>query len=171
VGFLPKLVDLGFEVISTEEPCAPGPGRGSGAPGFRCHGPSEILDGRVKTLHPIFSAHPGPAQRGGDMETIQGLGWEPIDLVAVNLYPFAKRPATPSFGEEIIEQIDIGGPSLIRAAAKTITMFTSWWIRRIMPPSGGGRLFARGGLPDSGGAWRQGFRAHVPIRPLDPCFT
>ncbi|AST94628.1 bifunctional phosphoribosylaminoimidazolecarboxamide formyltransferase/IMP cyclohydrolase [Shouchella clausii] len=80
----------------------------------------EILDGRVKTLHP--NIHGGLlAMRTNDehIKQIEKLGIEPIDYVVVNLYPFAETIANPeaSFADAI-ENIDIGGPSMLRSAAK-----------------------------------------------------
>ena len=80
----------------------------------------EMLDGRVKTLHP--AVHGGILARRGrpdDLEAIRGQGIQPIDLVVVNLYPFALTAASEATFEELIEQIDIGGPSMVRAAAKS----------------------------------------------------
>ena len=80
----------------------------------------EMMDGRVKTLHPKI--HGGILARrnvSDDMTAIAAQGIAPIDLVVVNLYPFeetAKRPDATF--EELIENIDIGGPSMVRAAAK-----------------------------------------------------
>src|SRR5689334_20815548 len=79
----------------------------------------ECLDGRVKTLHP--RVHAGIlADRRLDSHVAQlaELGVEPFDLVVVNLYPFAATVAAGGTVEEIIEKIDIGGPSMVRAAAK-----------------------------------------------------
>lgn len=79
----------------------------------------ECLDGRVKTLHP--RVHAGIlADRRLDTHVAQleELGVEPFDLVVVNLYPFAATVAAGGTVEEIIEKIDIGGPSMVRAAAK-----------------------------------------------------
>jgi phosphoribosylaminoimidazolecarboxamide formyltransferase/IMP cyclohydrolase len=79
----------------------------------------ECLDGRVKTLHP--RVHAGIlADRRLDSHVAQlaDLGVEPFDLVVVNLYPFAATVAGGGTVEEIIEKIDIGGPSMVRAAAK-----------------------------------------------------
>ena len=80
----------------------------------------EILDGRVKTLHP--AVHAGLLARRDlpeHMKAIQSHKIEPIDLVAVNLYPFretaSRKDASP---EDVVEQIDIGGPSMLRSAAK-----------------------------------------------------
>ena len=80
----------------------------------------EMMDGRVKTLHPkVFGGILGRRDIPEHMKSMQEHGMEPIDLVVVNLYPFAQTVARPdSQPAEIIEQIDIGGPSLVRAAAK-----------------------------------------------------
>jgi len=92
-------------------------------------GSPEILGGRVKTLHPAIHggllARPTPARTptgGGltdDLAELKSLGWDYIDLVAVNLYPFEQTIARPGVTlGEAIENIDIGGVTLIRAAAK-----------------------------------------------------
>src|SRR5256884_6332738 len=86
----------------------------------------EVLDGRVKTLHP--RVHGGLLYKRGDTKheaEARECGFDPIDLVAVNLYPFeatvAKRGVTLA---EAIENIDIGGPSMIRSAAKNYESVT-----------------------------------------------
>ncbi|HEX8754173.1 MAG TPA: bifunctional phosphoribosylaminoimidazolecarboxamide formyltransferase/IMP cyclohydrolase [Solirubrobacterales bacterium] len=83
-------------------------------------GQAEILDGRVKTLHPRL--HAALLARRGDPEheaTLESEGIEPIDLVCVNLYPFEQTVAASDVSPEAaIENIDIGGPTMIRAAAK-----------------------------------------------------
>jgi phosphoribosylaminoimidazolecarboxamide formyltransferase / IMP cyclohydrolase len=80
----------------------------------------ECLDGRVKTLHP--KVHAGILARRDDashMDTLKSLGIETIDLVCVNLYPFFEKIQIDGLSqEEIIEFIDIGGPSMLRSAAK-----------------------------------------------------
>jgi phosphoribosylaminoimidazolecarboxamide formyltransferase/IMP cyclohydrolase len=80
----------------------------------------EMLDGRVKTLHP--KVHGGILARRDSpqhMAAIREAGTEPIDLVVVNLYPFTQTIAKPNCPlEEAIENIDIGGPTMVRAAAK-----------------------------------------------------
>jgi len=79
----------------------------------------EILGGRVKTLHP--AVHGGLLARSteADHQQLLDLGWDYIDLVAVNLYPFEATIAKPNVSyAEAIENIDIGGVTLIRAAAK-----------------------------------------------------
>jgi phosphoribosylaminoimidazolecarboxamide formyltransferase/IMP cyclohydrolase len=78
----------------------------------------ELMDGRLKTLHP--RVHGGLlARRGIDEQAMREHGIEPIDLLVVNLYPFAATIARPGCTHaEAIEQIDIGGPAMLRAAAK-----------------------------------------------------
>jgi phosphoribosylaminoimidazolecarboxamide formyltransferase / IMP cyclohydrolase len=79
----------------------------------------EMMDGRVKTLHPAI--HAGIlADRSNPrhMQELAAQGIEPIDLVVVNLYPFQATVASGAGEREIVEQIDIGGPTLLRAAAK-----------------------------------------------------
>ncbi len=78
----------------------------------------EMMAGRVKTLHP--KVHGGIlGRRGVDDEVMQEHGIEPIDLVVINLYPFQKTVANPNCSlEDAIENIDIGGPAMVRAAAK-----------------------------------------------------
>lgn len=77
----------------------------------------EMMDGRVKTLHPKI--HAGIlARRQSDMAVLKERGYETIDLVVVNLYPFQETIASGCSFEEAIEKIDIGGPTMIRAAAK-----------------------------------------------------
>jgi phosphoribosylaminoimidazolecarboxamide formyltransferase/IMP cyclohydrolase len=81
-------------------------------------GSPEVMDGRVKTLHP--RVHGGILSRGAvDEADLARLGGQPIDLVVVNLYPFAATVANPdATHDEIIENIDIGGPAMVRSAAK-----------------------------------------------------
>ena len=86
----------------------------------------EMLDGRVKTLHP--AVHGGLLARRdlpAHMEAIAAHGIAPIDLVCVNLYPFVRTAETPGIApDEVIEQIDIGGPSMLRSAAKNFAAVT-----------------------------------------------
>src|ERR1700689_1791272 len=81
-------------------------------------GSPEVMDGRVKTLHP--RVHGGILSRGErDQGDLERLGAHAIDLVVVNLYPFEHVAADPgSTHEHIVENIDIGGPSMVRSAAK-----------------------------------------------------
>jgi phosphoribosylaminoimidazolecarboxamide formyltransferase/IMP cyclohydrolase len=82
-------------------------------------GSPEILGGRVKTLHPAIHGGILARNTAEDFAQLKSLGWAPIDLVAVNLYPFEATIAKPDVSlAEAIEQIDIGGVALIRAAAK-----------------------------------------------------
>lgn len=79
----------------------------------------ELLDGRVKTLHPVI--HAGilaDKSNPGHLQELARQGIEPFDLVVVNLYPFERTVESDAEQPEVIEQIDIGGPTLIRAAAK-----------------------------------------------------
>src|SRR5437016_5438289 len=80
----------------------------------------EMMDGRVKTLHPkIHGALLGLRDDPAHVAAMREQGIEPIDLVCVNLYPFEQTVAREGVSlEEAIEQIDIGGPSMIRSAAK-----------------------------------------------------
>ena len=119
IPFAQGLTDLGVEIISTGGTCRALREAGldvievSEKTGF-----PEIMDGRVKTLHPKI--HGGLlGRRGTDEATMDEHGIEPIDLLAVNLYPFeqtiAREDATL---DDAIENIDIGGPAMIRAASK-----------------------------------------------------
>jgi phosphoribosylaminoimidazolecarboxamide formyltransferase/IMP cyclohydrolase len=79
----------------------------------------EMLGGRVKTLHPAVHAGILADRRdAGDEEELARHGIEPFDLVVVNLYPFEQALAAGAPPAEVVEQIDIGGPTLVRAAAK-----------------------------------------------------
>ena len=84
-------------------------------------GHPEVFDGRVKTLHP--AVHGGILARRSnqdDMTTLSALDYQPIDLVCINLYPFEATAARdpPATDAELIEMIDIGGPTMVRSAAK-----------------------------------------------------
>ena len=99
----------------------------------------EMLDGRVKTLHPVV--HGGLLARRDVEEHMTALaeqGIDTIDLVAVNLYPFRETAAKPNVHPEaVIEQIDIGGPSMLRSAAKN---FSS--VFAVVDPADYGRVLA-----------------------------
>ena len=115
------LVELGYEIISTG-----GTLRALAEAGIpvkqvaEVTGSPEILDGRVKTLHPAI--HGGLLARRDEPAHMASLAEHditPIDLVVVNLYPFAETIAVPGVTlDQATEQIDIGGPAMIRAAAK-----------------------------------------------------
>lgn len=121
VDFARSLVALGVEIVSsggTADVLA-----ASGVPAMRVAevtGAPEILDGRVKTLHPkIHGAILADRRKTSHQDELAREGIEPIDLVACNLYPFQRTAADPGATEDdIIEQIDIGGPAMVRAAAK-----------------------------------------------------
>ena len=114
------LMDSGVEIVST----------GSTAQTLRDGGVAvrevsevtgfaEALDGRVKTLHP--SIHGGilaDRRKPEHRAALEDLGIGAIDWVIVNLYPFVETLASGADDEDIIEQIDIGGPAMVRAAAK-----------------------------------------------------
>ena len=115
------LVDLGWEVISTGGTAHTL--RQAGIPVIGIEevtGFPEIMDGRVKTLHPaVHGALLAIRDLPTHMEALEQHGIQPIDLVAVNLYPFRQAVARPDIKlAEAIEQIDIGGPAMLRAAAK-----------------------------------------------------
>ena len=121
VGFARGLIDLGWEIISTGGTSATLRGAGLSVTGVdQVTGFPEILDGRVKTLHPAI--HAGLLARRDFPEHQAALATHriaPIDLVAVNLYPFQATIAKPEVTfEDAIENIDIGGPSMLRSAAK-----------------------------------------------------
>lgn len=112
VLFARRLIKLGWEIISTG-----GTARELRAGGVdvidveTVTGFPEMMDGRLKTLHPkVFGGLLLDRDKPAHMEDAHAWAIEPIDMVVVNLYDFAGKPS--------IEQIDIGGPSLIRAAAK-----------------------------------------------------
>ncbi|HMG17358.1 MAG TPA: bifunctional phosphoribosylaminoimidazolecarboxamide formyltransferase/IMP cyclohydrolase [Gemmatimonadales bacterium] len=121
VEFARELVGLGWEIVST----------GGTAEALRREqvpvigiedvtGFPEMMDGRVKTLHPkVHGGLLGRRDNPNDLAAMQQHGITPIDLVAVNLYPFRETVAKPQTTfAQAIEQIDIGGPSMLRSAAK-----------------------------------------------------
>ena len=121
VEFAAGLVELGATILSTGGTA--GAVRAAGVPvtEVSAHtGSPEILGGRVKTLHPrIHGGLLGRRGRAEDVRQMQEQGIEPIDVVVVNLYPFESTIAKPDCTfEEAVENIDIGGPSMLRSAAK-----------------------------------------------------
>jgi phosphoribosylaminoimidazolecarboxamide formyltransferase/IMP cyclohydrolase len=140
IEFARSLANLGWNLIST----------GGTAKALRSEGINvrdvsdltdfpEMLDGRVKTLHP--AVHAGLLARRDLPEHVNAIaeqGISTIDLVAVNLYPFERTAATTGVKpEEVIEQIDIGGPSMLRSAAKNFAAVTV-----IVDPSDYARVLA-----------------------------
>ncbi|TVQ91100.1 MAG: bifunctional phosphoribosylaminoimidazolecarboxamide formyltransferase/IMP cyclohydrolase PurH [Deltaproteobacteria bacterium] len=119
VPFARALVDLGFTLLSTG-----GTGRTLEQAGLPVTpvsehtGAPEIMNGRVKTLHPrIHGGILGDRERHAEEAREQGIPW--IELVAVNLYPFESTVAREGVTTaQVVEQIDIGGPTMVRAAAK-----------------------------------------------------
>ena len=121
VEFAKKLEMLGFEIISTGGTAAKLKEEGVEVIGISdITGFPECLDGRVKTLHPnIHAGLLAMRDNKEHMAQIEKLGIKPIDMVVVNLYPFKQTILRDGVTrEEAIENIDIGGPTMIRAAAK-----------------------------------------------------
>lgn len=127
VEFVEGLVNLGFEIISTG-----GTKRALEQAGLKPIGISdvtgfpEIMDGRVKTLHPKVHGGLLAVRSNPDhMNQLEELGIETIELVCVNLYPFKQTVQKEGVShEEIIENIDIGGPSMLRSASKNYQSVT-----------------------------------------------
>lgn len=120
----------------------------------------EILDGRVKTLHPrVHAGLLAIRDREAHQEELRHHGIGTIDMVVVNLYPFRETAAKPGASfSDVIEQIDIGGPSMIRSAAKNhayVAVVTDpadyGWIR--------GELTARGGALSADTRFRLAMKA------------
>ena len=121
VDFARQLSDLGIELISTGGTAKLLRDSGIAVKDIsELTGFPEMLDGRVKTLHP--KVHGGILHRRENSKHVAAVaehGIQPIDMVVVNLYAFEKTAAKPGVAfEELIENIDIGGPSMIRSAAK-----------------------------------------------------
>ncbi|HAH86367.1 MAG TPA: bifunctional phosphoribosylaminoimidazolecarboxamide formyltransferase/inosine monophosphate cyclohydrolase, partial [Armatimonadetes bacterium] len=127
VEFAKALQEMGVEIISTG-----GTAKALADAGVKVTGISdvtgfpEMMEGRVKTLHP--AVHGGllaDRSKPDHMAQIEAQGIKPIDLVAVNLYPFAKTVANPDVTlADAIENIDIGGPSMVRSSAKNFASVT-----------------------------------------------
>ncbi len=121
VDFAKSLTELGFEVLSTG-----GTSKVLTEAGIKVTNVSDVtgfpecLDGRVKTLHPMIHAGILAMRSNPEhMQQLEKLGVTPIDVVAINLYPFKQTILKPDVTlEDAIENIDIGGPTMIRAAAK-----------------------------------------------------
>ncbi|HYI25302.1 MAG TPA: bifunctional phosphoribosylaminoimidazolecarboxamide formyltransferase/IMP cyclohydrolase [Thermomicrobiales bacterium] len=127
VEFARELVDLGWELVSTGGSAATLTGAGlpvtevESLTGF-----PEMLDGRVKTLHPnIHGALLARRDLPEHMETLDQFGISPIDMLVSNLYPFEKSVQDAHLDDKArIEQIDIGGPAMVRAASKNFSAVT-----------------------------------------------
>jgi phosphoribosylaminoimidazolecarboxamide formyltransferase / IMP cyclohydrolase len=123
VEFVQGLVELGIEIVSTG-----GTARTLAEAGLPVRAVSEltgfpeIMDGRVKTLHPkLYAGLLAVRNEPEHVEAAQAHEVEPIDLVCVNLYPFERTAGVRGVSDrEVIENIDIGGPTMIRAAAKNL---------------------------------------------------
>ncbi len=126
VDFARKLVELGYEIVSTGGTYRAITGAGIPATYVTAiTGFPEILDGRVKTLHPLVHGGILAKATPEHVAQLEANGIVPIEIVAVNLYPFAQVMAKPEFGlEEAVENIDIGGPAMVRAAAKNFERVT-----------------------------------------------
>ena len=122
-GLLPlahALADAGVEIVSTGSTAATIAAEGLAVtPVEEVTGFPECLEGRVKTLHPAVHAGILADRRKPDhLDQLATLGVTPIDLVVVNLYPFTDTVASGAPFDACVEQIDIGGPTMVRAAAK-----------------------------------------------------
>ncbi len=120
VEFGKKLVDLGFEIVSTGNTKKTFEENGIATLGIEdITNFNEILGGRVKTLHPnVHSAILCDYDKEDHLQTLKDLDIQKIDLVCVNLYPFEENLKAQKDHATLIEKIDIGGPTMIRAAAK-----------------------------------------------------
>jgi len=121
-------------------------------------GHPEMLDGRVKTLHP--AVHAGLLARreqSGDMEALEENGYRAIDLVAVNLYPFRETVAQGNVPvAKAMAKVDIGGPTMVRAAAKS---HKDVWV--VVDPNDYGRVLEALDMSGSGGELRRELAAKV----------
>jgi phosphoribosylaminoimidazolecarboxamide formyltransferase/IMP cyclohydrolase len=120
VPFAQGLVDLGFELLSTGGTAKAL--RDAGLPVLdvaEVTGFPEMMDGRLKTLHPmVHGGLLGDVRLPEHVAAMEGAGMQPISVVAVNLYAFEKTVSGKHTLDQAIEAIDIGGPTMIRAAAK-----------------------------------------------------
>jgi phosphoribosylaminoimidazolecarboxamide formyltransferase / IMP cyclohydrolase len=111
----------GVEVVSTGSTAAALEGHGLAVTRVEeLTGFPELLDGRVKTLHPrVHAGLLADRSRPGHLAELEAAGIAPFDLVVVNLYPFEETVADPAVEESLaVERIDVGGPAMVRAAAK-----------------------------------------------------
>jgi len=120
IDFAAALADLGWDLVASDGTesalCAAGL---FVTPIEQLTGMSELLGGRIKTLHPAIHAGILARDRAEDWDDLKQYGFAPITLVVCNLYPFQQTIAQPDVSlQDAIEQIDIGGVTLLRAAAK-----------------------------------------------------
>ena len=120
------LVDLGFKILSTGGTAFAISEAGLPVTKVSDHtGAPEIMDGRVKTLHPIIHGGILAKDTTEHMSDLKLINSSLIELVVVNLYPFERTAADPqAILGDVVEQIDIGGPCMIRAAAKNFGRVT-----------------------------------------------
>jgi phosphoribosylaminoimidazolecarboxamide formyltransferase/IMP cyclohydrolase len=120
IPFLKALTDRGVEVLSTGGTARALRDGGVPVTDVSAYtGSPEIMDGRVKTLHPKVHGAILMRERDDDREALASIGGAPIDLVVVNLYPFEETLRRPGAShDDLVEKIDIGGPAMVRAAAK-----------------------------------------------------
>jgi phosphoribosylaminoimidazolecarboxamide formyltransferase/IMP cyclohydrolase len=121
VPFAAALVGRGWELVSTGGTAKVLANAGLDVIGISdVTGFPEMMDGRVKTLHPkVHGGILARRHRPDDMQALAAHGISAIDLIVVNLYPFARAAARSDIAfDDLVEEIDIGGPSLVRAAAK-----------------------------------------------------
>ena len=115
-----QLADNGVEIVSTGSTAAKLANAGVPVTSVEeLTGFPECLDGRVKTLHPrVHAGLLADRRLASHRQQLDELGIAPFDLVVVNLYPFTQTVASGAAPDDCVEQIDIGGPSMVRAAAK-----------------------------------------------------
>jgi phosphoribosylaminoimidazolecarboxamide formyltransferase / IMP cyclohydrolase len=133
VAFAKKLSGAGIEILSTGGTAGALRDAGVTVKSVDAHtGHPEIMDGRVKTLHPrihggILAVRDNPLHR----KHMEENGIAPIDLVVVNLYPFVQTVSKPGVTiEDAVENIDIGGPAMVRSAAKNHA-----WVAIVVDPT------------------------------------
>ena len=164
VPFAQALAGLSFEIVSTG-----GTARTLREAGVPVRDVSEltqfpeIMDGRVKTLHP--AVHGGLLARAGTDEPVtaeHGIDW--IDLLIVNLYPFESTIANPNCTiQQAIENIDVGGPAMLRAAAKNHARLTVGHRAWRLPASSAGVRERQSARRSQAGAGGKGFRPYLRV--------
>lgn len=119
-GLAQSLHDAGVEIVSTGSTAAKIADQGIPVtPVEKLTGFPECLEGRVKTLHPkVHAGILADTRKDDHLAQLDDLGVEPFQLVVVNLYPFTETVASGADFDACVEQIDIGGPSMVRASAK-----------------------------------------------------